>query len=245
MTTLKNILASRRIRLSGLVAFVLTLNILPVHAQYQSVAAARTQEKAAEESAISEAQISFIGKRFWVVPNPKAITKLKFLEEDEITKGYAEGFVLTEPMSFTVSGFAKGRYSSENFVKVTFDDGKVAFLEQQRWYEPKDYTHLFENEYSGTEQHYDFVQYVLTASPSDVAATERKAKAKAAAASAAWKARGGVRAGMTAKQVLASNWGRPNSVNRTTGSYGVHEQWVYGDNNYLYFENGVLRTIQN
>jgi len=33
-------------------------------------------------------------------------------------------------------------------------------------------------------------------------------------------------------------------INRTTGSYGTHEQWVYGGS-YLYFQNGVLTTIQN
>jgi hypothetical protein len=55
----------------------------------------------------------------------------------------------------------------------------------------------------------------------------------------------GVRIGMTKNQVLESSWGRPNHVNTTTGSYGVHEQWVYNGYNYLYFEDGILTTIQN
>ncbi|WP_180287760.1 hypothetical protein [Janthinobacterium sp. 35] len=50
---------------------------------------------------------------------------------------------------------------------------------------------------------------------------------------------------MTAKQVRASNWGGPESVNRSTGTYGVHEQWVYGGGNYIYLENGVVTSIQN
>lgn len=50
--------------------------------------------------------------------------------------------------------------------------------------------------------------------------------------------------GMTADQCRAS-WGRPYRVNRSTGSYGVHEQWCYEGYNYLYFENGILRSIQN
>lgn len=53
-----------------------------------------------------------------------------------------------------------------------------------------------------------------------------------------------VRRGMTAEQCRAS-WGRPRDINRTTGSYGVHEQWVYDGYNYLYFEDGILTTIQN
>jgi len=54
----------------------------------------------------------------------------------------------------------------------------------------------------------------------------------------------GVSLGMTPEEVHASSWGKPQSINRTIGSYGTHEQWVYGGG-YLYFQNGVLTTIQN
>jgi len=52
-----------------------------------------------------------------------------------------------------------------------------------------------------------------------------------------------VEIGMTAAQCRIS-WGSPNSVNRTITAYGVSEQWVY-PGGYLYFENGILRRIQN
>jgi hypothetical protein len=56
----------------------------------------------------------------------------------------------------------------------------------------------------------------------------------------------GVKIGMTKKQVIEnSSWGKPISINKTKNRYGVNEQWVYGDNNYLYFNNGVLESIQN
>jgi hypothetical protein len=55
----------------------------------------------------------------------------------------------------------------------------------------------------------------------------------------------GVRIGMTKQDVYESSWGRPNSVNKTTNRYGVHEQWVYEGRNYLYFENGILTSVQN
>lgn len=55
----------------------------------------------------------------------------------------------------------------------------------------------------------------------------------------------GVYIGMSTIEVLASKWGKPQSVNRTTSSSGTREQWVYGGKNYLYFENGMLTTIQN
>jgi hypothetical protein len=54
----------------------------------------------------------------------------------------------------------------------------------------------------------------------------------------------GVSVGMTQDEAIASSWGKPRKVNRTTTSYGVREQWVY-DGGYLYFKDGVLTSIQN
>lgn len=54
----------------------------------------------------------------------------------------------------------------------------------------------------------------------------------------------GVKIGMSQDEVRQSSWGRPNSVNRTSTSRGTHEQWVYGGG-YLYFEDGILTTVQN
>jgi hypothetical protein len=61
--------------------------------------------------------------------------------------------------------------------------------------------------------------------------------------------------GMTGDMVKAS-WGDPYDINRSVGSWGVHEQWVYGDTwwfgstlidsrRYLYFENGILTSWQD
>lgn len=55
----------------------------------------------------------------------------------------------------------------------------------------------------------------------------------------------GVTIGMTKQQVLDSMWGEPQKINRTATAYGVSEQWVYPNGNYLYFENGRLTAIQN
>jgi hypothetical protein len=46
--------------------------------------------------------------------------------------------------------------------------------------------------------------------------------------------------GMTDKMARES-WGTPDDINRTVGSWGVHEQWIYG-NTYVYFENGILTS---
>lgn len=49
--------------------------------------------------------------------------------------------------------------------------------------------------------------------------------------------------GMTASEAKDS-WGNPYDINRTITINKTREQWVYGNRKYLYFENGVLTTIQ-
>lgn len=51
------------------------------------------------------------------------------------------------------------------------------------------------------------------------------------------------RIGMTADQVRAA-WGKPASINSSVYASGTHEQWVYGSNQYVYFENGVMTALQ-
>jgi hypothetical protein len=47
------------------------------------------------------------------------------------------------------------------------------------------------------------------------------------------------------KEMCKLSWGEPEKVNTTTTKYSTHEQWVYSDGSYLYFEKGVLTTIQD
>lgn len=50
--------------------------------------------------------------------------------------------------------------------------------------------------------------------------------------------------GMTDKMALIS-LGSPDDINRTVGSWGIHEQWVFAGGFYCYFENGILKSYQN
>lgn len=55
-------------------------------------------------------------------------------------------------------------------------------------------------------------------------------------------AEGKIEIGMN-KNMVRDAWGLPDNINKSTGSYGTHEQWVYGDR-YLYFQNGKLTSTQ-
>lgn len=50
--------------------------------------------------------------------------------------------------------------------------------------------------------------------------------------------------GMTKEQILNSTWGSPNKKNVTENAYGTHEQWVYDKGRYIYFDNGIVTSIQ-
>lgn len=75
---------------------------------------------------------------------------------------------------------------------------------------------------------------------------KREAEAKVALEKAerARRKREGVKIGMTTEQVLMSNWGKPERVNVTVSARGSSEQWVYSGQQYLYFDNGILTSIQ-
>ncbi len=49
--------------------------------------------------------------------------------------------------------------------------------------------------------------------------------------------------GMTKKQAVMS-WGKPDDINKYSGSFENHEQWMYG-NSYLYFEQDKLTSWQD
>jgi hypothetical protein len=55
--------------------------------------------------------------------------------------------------------------------------------------------------------------------------------------------------GMTDTEIVRS-WGKPDKINRSISDRNVNEQWIYERDNssrsqYLYVENGVLRSIQS
>lgn len=52
-----------------------------------------------------------------------------------------------------------------------------------------------------------------------------------------------VKIGMSKDECVLS-WGKPKDINETIFENSISEQWVY-EKNYLYFENGVLKTIQD
>lgn len=50
--------------------------------------------------------------------------------------------------------------------------------------------------------------------------------------------------GMTKAEVLKSTWGEPEKKNITETLYGTSEQWVYSNNRYIYFTDGIVTAIQ-
>jgi hypothetical protein len=92
----------------------------------------------------------------------------------------------------------------------------------------------YPQEFAKNKEEIDQINAVLVVELQKKAAQEKKKRKNE-----------GVSIGMTQEEVIQSSWGKPRDINRTTNRYGVREQWVYGGGNYLYFEDGILTSIQN
>ena len=51
--------------------------------------------------------------------------------------------------------------------------------------------------------------------------------------------------GMTKDEVLNGLWGEPDKKNIDEYEWGTHEQWVYDNRGYVYFEDGVVTSISH
>ena len=142
--------------------------------------------------------------------------------------------------------------SSYGWFKVRFDSGKTAYLRVDEFKK-----NLYaEGKYSAAVYGIDYAAersgWIFTEDPEIVIQRLRtkwldekeKTRQEEERYEKQRLARGGVRVGMTRKQVENSNWGKPNSINSTIVEKKKMEQWVYGDGNYLYFENSRLQAIQ-
>lgn len=190
----------------------------------------------------NEKKMSAIGKKYWVYPKPGAMARIRFFDAPSFI---SRKFSVSEKTSFEVQEFAWGKYHEEYF-KIMFDDGRVAFIETSDLvyrvdHNPTIYRFTAREFESIYEEDTDVIRARLAAEDAKRSAEQRKKVKKAAAER---KARGGVVLGMTKEQVLRSNWGKPSSKNRTIVKGLVREQWVY-DGGYLYFENDILTAIQN
>lgn len=217
----------------------------PHDANYITPAEEKAQARQSDRDQAKKRLAAYVGKYFWIVPNTKSFQRAEFYKE--ITYESGGDFVKEEGLfhPLRISRFSVIDYAvdfsgmNENYLKIRFEDGMEGFLK------------LTENSpkfYHGGAR-YDFEEYIYSENPTivDKRQAKQRAAAKAVAQAAAKEraSRGGVRIGMTKSEALRSSWGRPHEINRTTTAGGVHEQWVYGGRNYLYFENGILTAIQN
>lgn len=208
-------------------------------AQYEST---NRYESASKAPAVDYKKLDEqVGKEYWIKVNPNAISKKKFKASLDLHSYKAGEFVVTTDLKFTVIAWELNSIKTPH-LKVRFEDGKEAYIQVLFWDKNKD---VLDDVFNGSE-YYDFSEYFFKGNPDEILAAwkDKKAKQKAKA-EADYKAKGGVKIGMTKEQVLKSNWGKPESVNATTNAGGVREQWVYGGRNYLYFTNGILTSIQN
>jgi hypothetical protein len=234
-----------------LCVFPLTLAVLSVLLPLRAISADYISNATAtkhEESSARQKQVdllqALVGTKYWYVPNLEAFSRITFLPG--IPEGFPygnDGFRPAGPTVFEVKEIATKTLTTAvkiTYLIVQFEDGRTAAVP----------TFSEENPfkvYEGTKN--PFEEFVYTENPASIARKEQAAavvkKQAQKLASSKREARGGVLIGMSRDEVLASKWGRPQSVNKTSTAHGTSEQWVYGGRNYLYFQNGVLTSVQN
>lgn len=171
------------------------------------------------------------------------------LETDTVTRGIAKESVWT-----CVGVQVKPRKKDDDMdidkrspIVLIFDNptyGKhYAYLES---YEGKPYESLLDETQPyvcGRFQLKSYYDNVLAITAANKARRKTELTRKYGASNAVLILEGKVRLGMT-KAMCRESWGDPYDINTSIGSWGTHEQWVYG-NSYLYFEGNKLTAIQN
>lgn len=263
-----NNFTNRLIKISLAVASSFAFTTL---ASAQYVSTASLQKNTADQRLVDEIAFlnELIGKTLWIVPTSqsKYYAFYKKITKPEIN--YQDEFLPTQPTSFDVIELIKGvNYlgSREYAYRVRFADGMEGYLkafslgDTYIWRQHRLSNSLRDLESTSNDRFFTESPDAIRAAAAMVAAEklekereqeeqrlakEKELKKALIAAEKESKRKGGVRIGMSAKQVRASNWGAPNSINSTVTAHGVDEQWVYGTRSYLYFHNGVLTAIQN
>jgi hypothetical protein len=199
-----------------------------------------------------------IGKTFWVDDSLPLYASLD--ERSPV-------ITLLAGHSFTVEGTQSGTIFTERAYRVHLDDGRIAFIlipefrwklfdMHHFWSEGEQYLTGGAHLYTGDPG--PIIQAARSEKESGLAGDRAKAKlaqaqeeaARIAAAKASiaavkeWESRPNPQLGMTSEQATKSKWGRPREINRTITMLGTKEQWVYGSNRFLYFDNGILTGIQ-
>lgn len=171
---------------------------------------------------------SLVGRVFYY-QSKNCILNIKVTEQNDSDSNL---YTTERPVRMTVKGYVDGEYPDARAYVVEFEDGLRGYIQ-----EPE-----FNPIYIGSNIKKDGPGYcVTTYHPNELS----KYRASARAAAEAQRQKPGVSIGMTTQQVAEqTSWGRPNKVNRTTTANGVDEQWVY-NGGYLYFHNGILRSVQN
>jgi hypothetical protein len=226
----------------GCLAILLAFLAGSAQAQYASVDAGRAKSDAAAKSMLE----SLKGSRYWIVPNPKAISPYQFRELDEDGNPAEKKFVVTEPTSFIVHSYVYVEKEFRRYARIVFEDDKDAALELSYYLfesKPGPVT-LFHNVFDPAGgPRMDFIEYVFTSPPKDIYLAEARQSALAIAFEAALIARGDVKIGMNAKQVRASGWGKPAGINKKSDATGTYEEWIYEGKRSLHFTNGRLNSV--
>lgn len=206
-----------------------------------------------EDSSDDEGSITQEDKNTFVILSEEEkdsiIQEFNGLYKEPHLKAYAADF-----SSLNNGVFTEYKFDNEDVGEATMYidtpvfyhyNGKICFVNSIYSGNPEEASCIYYLQYDENGQkcilyHYNFLgqfetAFVLSEAYTEEQLIERVMKSQAMIPPAI---------GMTAEEVLASTWGKPQKINKTTTQWSVSEQWVYDLDRYVYLEDDVVVAIQ-
>ncbi len=159
------------------------------------------------------------------------------------------GYLLREALPYPLPEPLESQYNNHLAIYLSLIDSSQASILTNKSVKEKKATEPFENQDNKPIINYlpeiDTSQSSVLTNKSDIEKKALIAKYGYSFAEKIFSKK--ISLGMTTDMVEDS-WGKPKDINRTYGSLGVLEQWIYGSlkyRKYVYFKNGKLTSWQD
>jgi hypothetical protein len=180
---------------------------------------------------------SRIGRTYWVGPNAHSTYQVVRFGDENTAESITHGVAIKDTESFTVIRLSTRPNSDSGTYQVRFADGTLKWMDSSSFnihlYAPrvkvKVEPEIFEQDPRIMNARVQEAQdsgenFSLGPDPTKPSA---------------------VSFGMTERQILASDWGKPNSKSATLTPTGTVEGWFYAGGDFLTFRDGRLEEVLN
>jgi hypothetical protein len=196
---------------------------------------ARHQPDHATEQGKARLQ-SRVGRSYWVRPNANSTYQFVRFGDENTAESITHGVAVKDTEMFTVIQLSARPNSNSGTYQVRFTDGTMKWMDS-----------------SSFNIHMDGPRVKVKAAPEIFEQDPRimnvelqaRDKDETSLLGPDPTRPSGISFGMTEGQILASDWGKPNSSTTIQTPTGTADGWFYARGNFLTFRNGRLEEVLN